>query len=122
MAGQARKPGAEERLLGGMRAWGCGGVAQDQLITLTEGVIPEEERGGAVDLGKPALKVGRPGPHRVLVEIDGSLLDRWSYGPPKPQGPRGGGESAPADTPLRAGVSWDLAPGERLTGLGARHG
>ncbi len=95
----------EERLLEGLRAWACAGEARDQLITLTEGVLVHEERGEAVELPKPALKVSRPGPQRLLVEIE----------PPA-------GESAPGDTAFRAGVSWDLAPGERLTGLGARHG
>ena len=122
MTGQARKPGAAERLLEGMHAWTCGGTAQDQLITLTEGVIPHEERGPRIELGKAALKVSRPGPHRLLVEIEGSWGDGGRYPTPKPQGPPGGSGSAPGDTALRAGVSWDLVPSERLTGLGARHG
>ncbi len=46
MAGQsAGTADAGERLLESMRPWVCAGSANDQLITLTEGVIPHEERG-----------------------------------------------------------------------------
>jgi len=36
------------RLLAGLRPWACRGVARDQLITLTEGVLVHEERGDPV--------------------------------------------------------------------------
>jgi alpha-glucosidase (family GH31 glycosyl hydrolase) len=102
---------AGDRILESMRPWACAGTASDQLITLTEGVLPHEERESAVELEEAAMKVSRPSPHRLLVEIDGTYRDRGSIRTPKPEGPW-----------LRAGVSWDLEPGEHLTGLGARHG
>ncbi|MBA2546513.1 MAG: hypothetical protein H0V15_06480, partial [Solirubrobacterales bacterium] len=85
-----------EPLRRGLRAWTCEGTATDQLITLTEGVIPHEDRGPRVPFHAP--RITDSGPFRALVEVD-----------------------APASA-LRAGVDWPLVPGERLTGLGARHG
>jgi alpha-D-xyloside xylohydrolase len=82
---------------GEVALWTCAGKASDQLITLTEGVIPREERGDR----EPATptRVTAPGPNRVLIELE----------------PPSGGA-------LRLGASWPLGAGERLTGLGARHG
>ena len=80
-----------------LTAWTCGGTAEDQLITLTEGVIPHEDRGDPL----PApLLVTEAGPSRALVEVNA------------PEG----------ETPLRLGLSIGLGPDESLTGIGARHG
>ena len=38
------------RLLAGLRPWACRGVARDQLIRLTEGVLVHEEREAPVTL------------------------------------------------------------------------
>ena len=100
----AEGTGVADRILEGMRLWACAGTATDQLITLTEGVLPHEQRGERVALDLGAAAVTRPGPRRVLIELDPTALDI-------------GGEE-----PLRVGAGWDLEPGERLTGLGARHG
>ncbi len=87
------------RLLAGLRPWGCRGTARDQLITLTEGVLVHEERRDSVTLGDEEVGISSPAPDRLLISID------------------------PADTSwLRLGVSWPLLEGERVTGLGARHG
>lgn len=113
----------EGRLLGSIRAWACEGTARDQLITLTEGVLVHEERGPVVQLPNSALKVSRPGPHRLLVEIEpaseGTSSTRGRPATTESLEPIG---SPAGGTALRAGVAWDLEPGERLTGLGARHG
>jgi alpha-glucosidase (family GH31 glycosyl hydrolase) len=82
-----------------MRPWACRGTARDQLITLTEGVLVHEERGAQVYLGEEHVDVSSPAPDRLLVTV-----------------------TAPDEGWLRFGVTWDLAEGERLTGLGARHG
>ena len=84
-------PGVDE-----IELWSCEGSERDQLITLTEGVIPHEQRGPV----RPTThtRVSEPGPHHLLVELEPT-----------------GGE-------LRLGASWELHPGERLTGIGARHG
>ena len=87
------------RLLAGLRPWACRGVARDQLITLTEGVLVHEEREGPVTLPDDQFEVSTPAPDRLLISIDPSEVD-W----------------------LRLGVSWPLLDGERVTGLGARHG
>ncbi len=100
--------------------WAQTGSGRDRLITLTEGVVPEEERGEpevieqatverassrSLDLrghlagGRPFwLTIALRGPEEVLVELSA------------------GGR------PFRLGAEWASAPGERLTGLGARHG
>ncbi|HEX2358268.1 MAG TPA: glycoside hydrolase family 31 protein [Solirubrobacterales bacterium] len=78
--------------------WSCEGVARDQLITLTEGVIPHEERGERRNLDPAEVTVTAPAPQRVLIEAEA---------------PHGA---------LRVGAAWPLEAGERLTGLGARHG
>jgi alpha-glucosidase (family GH31 glycosyl hydrolase) len=86
------------RLLAGLRPWACRGDARDQLIALTEGVLVHEERGQSVDLGDEDVRASSPAPDRLLIEIE------------------------PDDDWLRLGASWPLTDGERVTGLGARHG
>jgi alpha-glucosidase (family GH31 glycosyl hydrolase) len=86
------------RLLSGLRPWACRGIARDQLITLTEGVIVREEREDSVTLGDEQVDVSSPGPDRLLIEID------------------------PGEDWLRVGATWQLADRESVTGLGARHG
>jgi alpha-glucosidase (family GH31 glycosyl hydrolase) len=87
------------RLLAGLRPWGCRGVARDQLITLTEGVLVHEEREAPVTLGEERVEISSPAHDRLLVTIDPGD-EGW----------------------LRIGASWPLLKGERVTGLGARHG
>jgi alpha-D-xyloside xylohydrolase len=88
-----------ERLLDGLRPWACHGTARDQLITLTEGVLVHEERGAQVYLEDDQIEVSSPGPDRLLVTVN-----------------------PPDEGWLRLGVTWDALEGERITGLGARHG
>jgi alpha-glucosidase (family GH31 glycosyl hydrolase) len=87
------------RLLAGLRPWACRGTARDQLITLTEGVLVHEERGEPLTLGDEDVEVSSPSPDRLLVTID----------PAEPGW-------------LRLGASWPMLGGERVTGMGARHG
>jgi alpha-glucosidase (family GH31 glycosyl hydrolase) len=86
-------------LIGELAPWACRGTARDQLITLTEGVIPHEERGPQEEIDDELVEISAPAPDRLLAVID-----------------------APADQWLRLGLSWPLRQGERVTGLGARHG
>jgi alpha-glucosidase (family GH31 glycosyl hydrolase) len=90
---------AAARLLAGLRPCACRGVARDQLITLTEGVLVHEERGEWVTLGDEDVEVTSPAADRLLISIEPSD-EGW----------------------LRLGASWPLLDGERVTGLGARHG
>jgi alpha-D-xyloside xylohydrolase len=87
------------RLLAGLHPWACRGTARDQLITLTEGVLVHEERSDPVTLGDEDVEVSSPAADRLLVNID-PVDEDW----------------------LRLGASWPLLDGERVTGLGARHG
>ncbi|HEY6638448.1 MAG TPA: glycoside hydrolase family 31 protein [Solirubrobacterales bacterium] len=87
------------RLLANLRPWACRGTARDQLITLTEGVLVHEERSAPVVLGDEDVEVSSPDADRLLITID----------------PEGEGW-------LRFGAGWPLLDGERVTGLGARHG
>jgi alpha-glucosidase (family GH31 glycosyl hydrolase) len=88
-----------ERLLAGLRTWACHGRARDQLITLTEGVLVHEAREAPVRLEEGRFRISSPAPGRHLMEVeDGD--EEW----------------------LRLGASWPLLEGERVTGLGARHG
>jgi alpha-D-xyloside xylohydrolase len=86
-------------LLAGLDPWACRGTARDQLITLTEGVLVHEERSAPMTLGDEDVEVSSPAADRLLVTVD----------------PEGKGW-------LRIGASWPLLQGERVTGLGARHG
>jgi alpha-glucosidase (family GH31 glycosyl hydrolase) len=85
-------------VLPGFTLWTVDGIERDRLITLTEGVLIDEERTAAVVTveGEPRAQERRAG--HLYVELDAG------------------------DAPLRAGCSWRLGEGERLTGLGARHG
>jgi alpha-glucosidase (family GH31 glycosyl hydrolase) len=87
------------RLLSELRPWVCRGEARDQLIKLTEGVLVHENREPAEPALGSAVEISQPERDRLLVEVDPGDGD-W----------------------LRLGVSWPLLEGERVTGLGARHG
>jgi alpha-glucosidase (family GH31 glycosyl hydrolase) len=82
-----------------MRPWACRGTSRDQLITLTEGVLVHEERSPPMTLGDEDVEVSSPAADRLLITVD-----------PEDEGW------------LRIGASWPLLEGERVTGLGARHG
>jgi alpha-glucosidase (family GH31 glycosyl hydrolase) len=95
------------------------GEGQDRLIELTEGVIVTERLDEPVELARAAViratdegvsllaptpsgeaqvTVSLPSPERVSIAVD------------------------PVPAPFRLGARWRGRPGERLTGLGARHG
>lgn len=77
----------------GLRFWACDGSGHDQLIHLTEGVLVHEERGQPWPVA--AARSDR-GPHHIV-----HVVEREGF---------------------RVGASWPRLPGERLTGLGVRHG
>jgi alpha-glucosidase (family GH31 glycosyl hydrolase) len=85
-----------ERVLGNVSFWAAVGVAGDRFIQFTEGVLPEEhlEPRSPVDQG---VTIAEEGGH-VTAEL------------------------APVASAARMGVTWQARPGERFTGLGARHG
>jgi alpha-glucosidase (family GH31 glycosyl hydrolase) len=93
------RPRAVEGLLDRLRPWARRGTARDQLITHTEGVLVHEERGAAVPLTDDEVEISTLAPDHLVVSV------------------------VPVDAGwLRVGASWPLLDGERVTGLGARHG
>jgi alpha-D-xyloside xylohydrolase len=88
-----------ERLLDGLRVWACRGTGRDQLITLTEGVLMHEERQDPLQVEGEFVSISAPAPDRLLIVAD-----------------------PPEEGWLRLGARWPLLEGERVTGMGARHG
>jgi alpha-glucosidase (family GH31 glycosyl hydrolase) len=84
------------RLIRGMGLWSAAGEARDQFIQLTEGVIAAE------DMERP-----RPWDGDVKVELHDERVTIEFEAPPDA---------------FRLGADWEARPGERFTGLGARHG
>jgi alpha-glucosidase (family GH31 glycosyl hydrolase) len=99
--------------------WAEQGTGRDRLLVLTEGVIPEEDRGepepvelaSLEEIGDAGLRLGghmRGGREcSVTIFLDGS--ERVVL------------ELSAAGSPYRLGARWAAGPGERLCGLGARH-
>jgi alpha-glucosidase (family GH31 glycosyl hydrolase) len=106
-------------LVRGMSLAAHAGYGRDRLIHFTEGLVPEEQLGpperprdvgarrrddgievaGALDSGREfSLAIHLPGVDRVAIEFEA------------------------AGEPFRLSAAWRPHPGERLTGLGARHG
>jgi alpha-glucosidase (family GH31 glycosyl hydrolase) len=104
------------RLIRGMGLWAAAGEARDQFIQPTEGVIAAEEleRPERLERAEPmptgsARFGGRIGAARATVELalsDERLTITFHTDP----------------APFRLGAEWEARPGERFTGLGARHG
>jgi alpha-glucosidase (family GH31 glycosyl hydrolase) len=104
------------RLIRSLGLWAAAGQARDQFIQLTEGVIAAEElerpirleHAEPVSAGSPRL-IGRVGAARAAVDLvvsDERLTIDFRLDP----------------APFRIGAEWEARPGERYTGLGARHG
>jgi alpha-glucosidase (family GH31 glycosyl hydrolase) len=106
-------------LLSGLSAWACEGTVHDRFVRVTEGLIAREELGfperpvdaeiayaGEHELDiELALRGGRAAVLRVALADDGHVVL----------------ELRADGAPLRLGLEWAGAPGERLAGLGARH-
>jgi alpha-glucosidase (family GH31 glycosyl hydrolase) len=104
------------RLIRGMGLWSAAGQARDRFIQPTEGVIAAEELEGPVRLERAepvaageARLSARIGAAHAAIQL--SLSD----------------ERLTIDlriepAPFRLGADWEARPGERFTGLGARHG
>jgi alpha-glucosidase (family GH31 glycosyl hydrolase) len=127
---------ADRRLIRGLGVWAAAGESHDQFIQLTEGVIAAEElerprwvgevreaeegeagearEAGAIEVleagaGEAAALrsislTGELGSLRIELHDERLALD-FAASPPF----------------FRAGAAWDARPGERFTGLGARH-
>lgn len=109
---------AGRRLIEGLELWGVSGASSDRFIQLTEGVVPEERVDRRVPAGHAELVSSVPEEVRLraLTETGAADLrvgiarERVSI------------ELQAVPDCQRLGVSWRAAPGERMTGLGARHG
>jgi alpha-glucosidase (family GH31 glycosyl hydrolase) len=89
--------GPLEAVLGPVDCWAAAGRVQDHFIQLTEGVIAAEELELRARVDKGAALHAHSHRHATATV------------------------EAPAGC-LRIGVSWPARPGERFSGLGARHG
>jgi alpha-glucosidase (family GH31 glycosyl hydrolase) len=107
----------ERRLLADLRVWLALGRSADRFVQLTEGVLDAEEIDALLRVERAELVAREPlrlraaaGPDRevelVLSLERGRLLI----------------EAEARPQPLRLGIQWEARPGERYTGLGARHG
>jgi hypothetical protein len=83
------------RLIRGMTPWAAAGESRDRFIQLTEGVIAAEQLERRRPLREAQVELHD---ERVTIEF-----------------------AAPAGA-FRLGADWEARPGERFTGLGARHG
>jgi alpha-glucosidase (family GH31 glycosyl hydrolase) len=104
------------RLIRSLGLWTAAGQARDQFIQLTEGVIAAEELERPIRLehaeprsGGSATLIGRVGAARAAVDLAVSA-ERLSI------------DFQVDPAPFRLGAEWEAQPGERYTGLGARHG
>ena len=107
------------RLVHGLRPWIAEGTVADQFIQLTEGVIALEHLDGVQRLLRGEV-TGKAG---AGVRITGTLTDGRELELELELAAGALILRARADpAPLRIGVEWEPRPGERFTGLGARHG
>ncbi len=98
------------RLVSDLRFWVAEGRAADQFVQITEGVLDNEEVDSVRWLGR--AEVVGPGQYRA-GDVEVSLSQQGAH---LTIHARANGH------PLRLGVQWEAHPGERFTGLGARHG
>ena len=98
------------RLVSDLRFWVAEGRAADQFVQITEGVLDNEEVDSVRRLGR--AEVVGPGQYRA-GDVEVSLSQQGAH---LTIHARANGH------PLRLGVQWEAHPGERFTGLGARHG
>ncbi len=91
----------DRELVGPVALWTQPGTGHDALVNLTEGVIPNEERGER----EPVRTIGAGGEASVSIPEDDRVVV----------------DVAPANRPFRIGAAWPGAPAERITGLGPRH-
>ncbi len=106
-------------LIAGLGLWAADGVAGDQFVQLTEGVIAHEdlaepellEAAEVIDVGNAHVELagwlrgGRHARARIELEPERVIVELTTDA-----------------APLRLGASWDGHAGEHFTGLGARHG
>ena len=108
------------RLLGGGGLWAADGTSHDQLLHFTEAVLTHEERAPA----ERALRAEVHGHdlHRLELELrlHGGRRAQATFA--LETGSRLTVEFRPEGAPMRTGVDWGRRPGERLVGLGLRHG
>ncbi|HEY2005927.1 MAG TPA: hypothetical protein VGG87_05725, partial [Solirubrobacteraceae bacterium] len=108
------------RLIGGGGLWAVDGTSRDQLLHFTEAVLTHEERAPA-ERALRAEVLSRD-EHRLELELrlHGGRGARVMFG--LGAGQRLTMEFECAGSPMRLGVDWARRPGERLVGLGLRHG
>ena len=109
-----------ETLIEDLRFSARGGQGSDRFVQLSEGVIPQEEDAGEPEVmaGADVLELSEAGA-TLAGELQGGRSFELRISLPGPD--RVLAELRAADA-YRLEASWPAKPGERLTGLGARHG
>jgi Glycosyl hydrolases family 31 len=100
--------------------WARDGSGGDRLITLTEGVLIEEELGPVDPLA--AARWAGESANAVRLEGETASGTRCGLGVAVASPSRVVIDFEAVGDPFRLGAGWSAAPGERLCGLGARHG
>jgi alpha-glucosidase (family GH31 glycosyl hydrolase) len=100
--------------------WAQAGSGGDRLITLTEGVLVEEDRGPT----DPVVAARWAGDARGGVRLDAETAGGESCGIAVAvlSASHVALEFEAGGRPFRLGAGWSASPGERFCGLGARHG
>ena len=94
------------------------GTETEHLIHLTEGVVAEEAWGERVSVGEARIEAS--GDHGVILSARAGDAD-ISIGIDLASESRVVVELSADPPPFRLEAEWDATPGERITGLGARH-
>jgi alpha-glucosidase (family GH31 glycosyl hydrolase) len=102
-----------------LATWAESGTGHDRLITLTEGVLPKEEREDPEPLDE--LIGQRAGSRELRIQARASSGREGSLGAALPERDRVVIEFSAEDEPFRLGARWMADTEERLTGLGPRH-
>ena len=111
---------AGRALIDGGGLWAEAGSGRDRLLVLTEGVLPEEDRGEPEPLELASVDEIGEGGMRLTGHMRGGRECSVALSLEGPE--RVVVELAAAAEPYRLGARWAAGPGERLCGLGARHG
>ncbi|HEX8976950.1 MAG TPA: TIM-barrel domain-containing protein [Solirubrobacteraceae bacterium] len=108
------------RLLGGGGLWAAEGSSRDQLLHFTEAVLTHEQRAPAERALRGELTAQDGARVELALRLHGGRSARAAFA--LEAGQLLTVEFEPDGQPMRSGIDWGRRPGERLVGLGLRHG
>ena len=111
---------AGRRLLRSGGVWVADGTVHDHFIALTEGVLANEDRSPVERAAGAEAGIRAASEFTLALKLDGGRRAQLSIRLSDP-GRVSLALTAEGD-PLRLAIDWDRRSGERLIGLGARHG